>query len=152
MRVCWDDRVFGVFRFISVAVPVFVLDILLQLQILQPKWKGTMANDRAVANGLNGYQSFRPSAHEYSIVSFGLGLKLSICGLVENALFRSIFDRSIRRISNSASQREKNKKSDCLLIATSTGRPRLWPVENRQNQYCRDNMDHELGAVGVTKI
>ena len=108
MRVCWYDRVVALFRFISVAVPMFVLDILFQLHILQPKWKGTMANDRAVADGLNGYESFRSSAHEYSIVSFGLGLKLSIRGFVENTFFRCIFDRSIRCISNAASHREQD--------------------------------------------
>ena len=134
MRVSRNNWVFNLFRIIRVAVPMFVLDILLQLQILQPIWKGTMAKDRAVADGLNGYESFRPSTHEYSIVSFGLGFELFVCGFVEKAFLRCVFDRSIRHIRSSASQREQNKNSDCVLIAMSPAGPLRWTVEKRQNQ------------------
>src|ERR1700677_2002259 len=100
MRVGWYDRELGIFRFIRVAVSMLVLDILFQFQILHPECKGTVADDRAVADGLNGYESVRPYADQYSIVSLGLGFKLRIRGFVENALFRCIFDCGIRRISD----------------------------------------------------
>ena len=111
MRMGWYDRVFSVFRFVRLAVPMFVLDILFQLHIFQPEWKGTMANDGAVADGLNSYKSFRPSAHKHPIVSCGLALKLGIRAFVENALFGRIFDHSIRPISDYARHREQNKSS-----------------------------------------
>ena len=131
---------------------MFVLDILFHLQILQPERKGTMAKDRAVADGLNGYESFRPSAHEYSIVSFGLGLKLCIRGFVENALLRCIFDRGIRHISSSASQRKQNKNSDRVLIAAGTaGLPRALSKIGRIST-AETTMDHELGTEAVAKI
>ncbi len=92
MRVSRNNRVIHLLRFIGVAIPMFVLNVLFQLHIFQTKREGTMADDGAVTDGLNGYERFGTSADEHSVIPFRLSQELRFLRFVKQAEPRCVFD------------------------------------------------------------
>ncbi len=89
-------------RIIRVRVAVLVHDVLLHFDIFLAVCKGTMANDGAIADSLNGYQSFWPSSEQYSEAPTRLCLKFFLRRFVEKTSPRCILNRGIRRVRSGA--------------------------------------------------
>ena len=99
---------------VCIAVAVFVLQVLLEREVLRICGKRTMPEDRAVDNRLNGYQCFRPSADEYAELAAGLCLEFRRGVLAQKTLSGSKLDCLIGNKNCPTCEREQDERPEIV--------------------------------------
>src|ERR1700722_1720287 len=147
-----DGGFFRIFWHVRVAIAVLILELLLQFEIFWIYGKGAVADDRAVADRLDGYQGFRPPAHQPPDPAVLLGLKLLGHALVKQSSASGELNGPFGQERGTSCEREKKGNLEKVLDLGSSSSHCSRLVEDRQDECCRDENCRDLRAEGENKV